>query len=59
MTYMTMAIDETKISEAKLLIEEFTNKMSALLETGKRTRVYEYGVYLYPLQKENLTEENV
>lgn len=51
MTYMTMAIDETKISEAKVLIEEFTNKMSALLESGRKTKVYEYGVYLYPLQK--------
>lgn len=51
MSYMTMAIDEDKIGEAKLLIEEFTNKMSALLESGKRTRVYEFGVYLYPLQK--------
>jgi len=50
-TYMTMAIDPLKINEAKKLIEEFTNKMSAYLESGRRTRVYEFGVYLYPLQK--------
>jgi uncharacterized protein (TIGR02147 family) len=59
MTYMTMAIDETKIPEAKILIEEFTNKMSALLETGRITKVYEYGVYLYPLQKDESIKENV
>ena len=52
-TYMTMAIDPNKIKEAKNLIEEFTNKMSAYLESGRRTRVYEFGVYLYPLQKKN------
>jgi len=51
MNYMTMAIDVEKIPEAKALIEEFTNRMSALLETGRRTQVYEFGVYLYPLQK--------
>ena len=52
-TYMTMAIDPNKIDEAKKLVEEFTNKMSALLESGRRTQVYEFGVYLYPLQKKN------
>ena len=52
MTYMTMAIDETKMVEAKALVEEFTNRMSALLEGGKRSKVYEFGVYLYPLQKD-------
>lgn len=51
MTYMTMAIDPDKINEAKALIEEFTNKMSDLLESGRRRQVYEFGVYLYPLQK--------
>lgn len=50
-SYMTMAIDPLKINEAKKLIEDFTNKMSAYLESGRRTRVYEFGVYLYPLQK--------
>jgi uncharacterized protein (TIGR02147 family) len=55
MNYMTMAIDVEKIPEAKVLIEEFTNRMSALLETGRRTQVYEFGMYLYPLQK--LTKE--
>ena len=52
-TYMTMAIDPKKINEAKLLIEEFTNRMSGLLEVTPKTRVYEFGVYLYPLQKKN------
>ncbi len=52
MTYMTMAIDPERIPEAKALVEEFTNRMSALLETGRRTQVYEFGMYLYPLQKQ-------
>jgi uncharacterized protein (TIGR02147 family) len=51
MTYMTMAIDPKKIEKAKKLVEEFTNKMSELLESSRRTQVYEFGVYLYPLQK--------
>jgi nucleoid DNA-binding protein len=55
MTYMTMAIDEAKLPEAKALVEEFTNKMSILLESGKKTRVYEFGTYLYPLQKNQET----
>jgi len=53
-TYMSMAIDPNKINEAKKLIEEFTNKMSSYLESGRRTRIYEFGVYLYPLQKKDL-----
>ncbi len=52
-TYMTMAIDPKKIGEAKKNIDEFTNKMSGLLESGKRTQVYEFGIYLCPLQKRN------
>ncbi len=50
-TSMTMAIDPKKINEAKLLVEEFTNRMSELLESGKRTQVYEFNVCLYPLSK--------
>jgi uncharacterized protein (TIGR02147 family) len=61
MTYMTMAIDPNKISEAKKIIEDFTNRMSGVLETGKRSLVYEFGVYLYPLQKinQNPLQENI
>jgi len=50
-TSMTMAIDPKKIPEAKKLIEEFTNKMSSLLESGKRLQVYEFNVGLFPVQK--------
>jgi uncharacterized protein (TIGR02147 family) len=50
-TSMTMAIDPKRISEAKKLIEDFTNKMSELLESGKRLQVYEFNIGLFPIQK--------
>jgi len=50
-TAMTMAVNMSKVAEAKNLIEEFTNKMSQLVESGKRQRVYEFHVGFFPLQK--------
>jgi len=50
-TSMTMAIDSKKITEAKKLIEDFTNKMSELLESGQRTQVYEFQIGLFPIQR--------
>jgi uncharacterized protein (TIGR02147 family) len=51
MTGMTMAIDPSKLGEAKKLISEFNKKMSGFLENGKRTKVYELQIALFPLQK--------
>lgn len=51
MTSMTMAIDESRIEEAKKVINEFNQKMSTFLESGEQTRVYNLSIALYPLQK--------
>ena len=51
MTSMTMAIDETKLPLAKQMIREFNQTLCKFLESGKKTRVYNLGVALYPLQK--------
>jgi uncharacterized protein (TIGR02147 family) len=51
MTGMTMAIDPSKIPEAKKLISEFNRKMSKFLETGKKSEVYELQISLFSLQK--------
>ncbi|OFZ00472.1 MAG: hypothetical protein A2Z97_12415 [Bdellovibrionales bacterium GWB1_52_6] len=52
MTSMTMAVNESKMPEAKQLIREFNRKLCSLLESGKRGRVYNLSIALYPLQKE-------
>jgi len=59
MTYMTMAIDPKRMLEAKKLIEQFTNQMSGLLESGPRLEVYEFGIYLYPLQTKRSSKEEI
>lgn len=51
MTGMTMAIDPSKIKEAKKLISEFNQKMSSFLESSTRSEVYELQISLFPLQK--------
>ena len=46
---MTMAIDSSKLPEAKRRIKEFRRELCAFLEDGKRDRVYELAVQLFPL----------
>jgi uncharacterized protein (TIGR02147 family) len=53
---MTMAIDQSKLCEAKELIREFQSKLCSLLESGKRERVYELAISLFPLQKNSKTQ---
>jgi uncharacterized protein (TIGR02147 family) len=48
---MTMAIDEAKIPAAKEKIEKFTQELSEFLESGRKNRVYELSVCLFPLQR--------
>jgi uncharacterized protein (TIGR02147 family) len=48
---MTMAIDESKIPQAKKLITKFRRDLCAFLETGKQTRVFNLGIQLYPISK--------
>lgn len=49
-TSMTFAIDEEKLPEAKIIINEFNERISQFLETGKQSRVYNLSIALYPLQ---------
>ena len=48
---MTMAIDPGKLSMAKKLIEEFSDQLCGVLESGNRKKVYQFSVNLFPLQK--------
>jgi uncharacterized protein (TIGR02147 family) len=51
MTSMTTAIDPRRIAEAKEMIKHFNRTLCAFLEGGNRTRVYNLGISLYPLQR--------
>lgn len=48
-TSITVAIDKSKMKEAKTMIREFQDKLSAFLETGKQTEVYKICFHLFPL----------
>jgi len=48
---MTVAIDLKKLTEAKTIIREFRQKMSALLRDGNKTDVYQLAIQFYPLTK--------
>jgi uncharacterized protein (TIGR02147 family) len=50
-TSITIAINESRIAEAKLEIKKFRKKMSEFLAEGEKTRVYNLGVHLIPLSK--------
>ncbi|MBI1859777.1 MAG: TIGR02147 family protein [Deltaproteobacteria bacterium] len=50
-TAMTMAIDPDLIPAAKKRIEKFQSDLCQFLEKGKRKRVYELTVNLFPLQR--------
>lgn len=49
-TSMTMAIDPEKLPIARQMIREFKQTLCQFLESGKRTRVYNLGVALCPIQ---------
>lgn len=51
MTSMSMAIDQRKIPQAKLMIQKFSRELCAYLESGNRTQVYQLGICLYPISK--------
>lgn len=53
-TSMTMAIDASKMAQAKKMIRDFQDQMSTLLESGEKTEVYKLCVHLMPLSKENV-----
>jgi len=45
----TVAIDLEKLPEAKTIIREFRQKMTALLRNGTKTDVYQLAIQFYPL----------
>ncbi len=53
MTTMTMAIDPKRVPLAKKMIREFNQSMCATLERGRRQKVYNLCIALYPLQRRN------
>ena len=58
MTAMTMAIDPSRIEDARKLIREFNRKICTLLETGSRERVYTLEIALFCLDQKD-TEDCV
>jgi uncharacterized protein (TIGR02147 family) len=50
-TSMTMSIDPALLPEARTRIKKFRRELCALLESGERSRVYNLGIQLFPLQK--------
>ncbi len=53
-TGMTFGIDSSRISEATQLIQEFQEKLAALLCGGKPDDVYQLNVQLFPLTKRRI-----
>lgn len=49
---MSMAIDPDKIALARKMIQEFVQQLTEALESGKKVRVYNLHVNLYPIQKQ-------
>lgn len=48
---MTVAADPEKMTEAKTIIREFRQKMSALLKDGEKTEVFQLAIQFYPITK--------
>ncbi len=51
---MMIALDVEKIPEVKVAIREFRQKISSLLENGKRSEVYQIAIQFYPVTKMKL-----
>jgi len=49
---VTMAIDPSKINEAKKMIKTFRKRISKKLESGNKKEVYKIAIQLFPLTKE-------
>jgi len=50
-TSITMAIDRTKLTEARKVITRFRRELCTFLEDGQQTQVYNLGIQLYPISK--------
>jgi uncharacterized protein (TIGR02147 family) len=52
LTSLCMAIDKSKLPEAKKLIRDFRARLCLFLESGKKTSVYNLSISLFPLTTE-------
>ena len=50
-TGVTMAINKSKLAQAKKLIREFRKSLAELLESGSQEEVYRLNIQLFPLKK--------
>ncbi len=48
---INLAVDVSKMTEAKTIIREFRQKMAALLRDGNKAEVYQLSIQFYPLTK--------
>jgi len=55
---MTMAIDESRLDEARELIKKFRRKLCRVLENGERQRVYTLAIQLFPVSKPKPKKSN-
>ncbi len=53
----TVAVDLEKLPEAKTIIREFRQKMTALLRDGNKTDVFQFAIQFYPLTETTQTEK--
>lgn len=49
---ITMAISKSRLSEAKIMIQDFRRRLSAYMEEGPRDAVYRLNIQLFPLSQE-------
>jgi uncharacterized protein (TIGR02147 family) len=49
---LTIAIDKSKLPEAKKMIREFQDRLCAFLETGEQDEVYKLNFHVLPLTRE-------
>lgn len=57
-TGITMAIDPSKLKQAKKKIREFRDEISKFLESGEKQEVYQLAVQLFPLSKKASGRKN-
>lgn len=57
-TSITIAINESRIPEAKKEIMKFRKRMAEFLADGEKTRIYNLGIHLIPLSKTTIGDSN-
>ena len=50
MTSLTLALDPERLELAKQMIQEFTDSLCVVLESGKRKEVYELAISLFSFE---------